>query len=97
MTGSTSFSELFDRHVEMIGRIHGLWYFLTYGRRRGSRFRSPGGNHRDDWFVDNLLSMTRIAIRLEDETWAIALRVVPPDWWDMRTDKLAAPAHAAEP
>ena len=97
MTGSTSFSELFDRHVEMIGRIHGLWYFLTYGTRRGSRFRSPGGSHRDDWFVDNLLSMTRIAIRLEDETWAIALRVVPPDWWDMRTDELAAPAHAAEP
>ena len=97
LTGSSSFSELFDRHVEMIGRIHGLWYFLAYGRRRGSRFRSPGGSHRDDWFVDNLLSMTRIAIRLEDETWAIALRVVPPDWWDMRTDELAAPAHAAEP
>jgi len=97
MTGSTSFSELFDRHVEMIGRVHGLWYFLAYGRRRGSRFRSPGGSHRDDWFVDNLLSMTRIAIRLEDETWAIALRVVPPDWWDMRTDELAAPAHATQP
>jgi hypothetical protein len=97
LTGSTSFSELFDRHVEMIGRIHGLWYFLAYGRRRGSRFRSPGGSHRDDWFVDNLLSMTRIAIRLEDETWAIALRLVPPDWWDMRTDELAAPAHAATP
>jgi hypothetical protein len=97
MTGSTSFSELFDRHVEMIGRIHGLWYFLAYGRRRGSRFRSPGGSHRDDWFVDNLLSMTRIAIRLEAETWAIALRVVPPDWWDTRTDELAAPAHATKP
>jgi hypothetical protein len=97
LTGSTSFSELFDRHVEMIGRVHGLWYFLAYGRRRGSRFRTPGGSHRDDWFVDNLLSMTRIAIRLEDETWAIALRVVSPDWWDARTDELAAPAHAAQP
>lgn len=97
LTDSTSFSELFDRHVEMIGRIHGLWYFLAYGRRRGSRFRSPGGSHRDDWFVDNLLSMTRIAIRLEDETWAFALRIVPPDWWDMRTDELAAPAHATKP
>ena len=97
LTGSSSFPELFDRHVEMIGRIHGLWYFLAYGTRRGSRFRSPGGSHSDDWFVDNLLSMTRIAIRLEGETWAIALRVVPPDWWDMRTDELAAPAHAATP
>jgi hypothetical protein len=94
LTGSPSFSELFDRHVEMIGRIHGLWYFLAHGTRRGSRFRAPGGAHNDDWFIDNLLSMTRIAIRLEDETWATALRVVPPDWWDMRTDELAAPAHA---
>ena len=97
LTGSSSFSELFDRHVEMIGRIHGLWYFLTYGTRRGSRFRSPGGSHSDDWFIDNLLSMTRIAIRLEDETWALALHVVPPGWWDKRTDELAAPAHAATP
>jgi hypothetical protein len=97
LTGSSSFSELFDRHVEMIGRIHGLWHFLAYGTRRGSRFRSPGGSHRDDWFIDNLLSMTRIAIRLEDETWALALQVVPPNWWDNRTDELAAPAHAATP
>jgi hypothetical protein len=97
LTGSTSFSELFDRHVEMIGRIHGLWYFLAHGTRRGSRYRSPGGSHADDWFIDNLLSMTRIAIQLEDETWALALRVVPPDWWDKRTDDLAAPAHASNP
>jgi hypothetical protein len=95
LTGSSSFSGLFDRHVEMIGRIHGLWHFLAHGTRRGNRFRSPGGIHRDDWFIDNLLSMTRIAIRLEEETWAIALEVVPPDWWDKRTDELAAPAHTA--
>jgi hypothetical protein len=94
LTGSSSYSELFDSHVEMIGRIHGLWYFLAYGTRRGSQFRSPGGSHSDDWFVDNLLSMTRLAIRLEGQTWAVALEVVPPDWWDLRTDELAAPAHA---
>jgi len=94
LTSSSSYSELFDRHIEMIGRIHGLWYFLAYGMRRGSQFREPGGSHRDDWFVDNFLSMTRIAIRLERETWGIALRVVPSDWWDLRTDELAAPAHA---
>jgi hypothetical protein len=94
LTGSSSYSELFDSHVEIIGRIHGLWYFLTYGARRGRQFRAPGGQHSDDWFVDNLLSMVRIALRLEDRTWAVALQVVPPDWWDLRTDELAAPAHA---
>ena len=35
LTGSSSYSELFDRHVEMIGRIHGLWYFLAYGDAQG--------------------------------------------------------------
>jgi hypothetical protein len=94
LTGSSTYSDLFDRHVEMIGRIHGLWYFLAYGTRRGSQFRAPGGSHTDDWFIDNLLSMSRIALALEAETWAIALQVVPPDWWDHRTDELAAPAHA---
>jgi hypothetical protein len=97
LTGSSTYSDLFDRHVEMIGRIHGLWYFLVYGVRRGSQFRKPGGSHREDWFVDNFLSMTRIATRLERETWAIALRVVPPDWWDVRTDELASPAHTSTP
>lgn len=97
MTGSRRYSGLFDRHVEMIGRVHGLWYFLAHGVRRGNRFRAPGGIHRDDWFVDNLISMTQIAIRLERETWIVALDVVPPAWWDRRTDELAAPAHASEP
>jgi hypothetical protein len=94
LTGSSTYAELFDSHVEMIGRIHGLWHFLAYGTRRGSQFRAPGGSHTNDWFIDNLLSMSRIALRLEAETWAIALQVVPPDWWDHRTDELAAPAHA---
>ncbi len=56
LTGSSNYSELFDRHVEMIGRIHGLWYFLANGVRRGSQFREPGGAHRHDWFVDNFLA-----------------------------------------
>lgn len=43
LTSSSSFSELFDRHVEMIGRIHGLWYFLAYATRSACRTR---------WIVD---------------------------------------------
>jgi hypothetical protein len=94
MTGSQSYARIFDRHVEMFGRLHGLQFFLQQGARRGRQFRSPGGAHADDWFVDNLLSMLIIAAELEGETWALALRVVSPEWWDRRTDELAAAAHA---
>jgi hypothetical protein len=62
--------------------------------RRGREFRVPGGAHADEWFADNTLSMLSVAALLENETWAMALRVVSPDWWDRRTDELAAPAHA---
>jgi hypothetical protein len=44
LTGSSSYSELFDRHVEMIGRVHGLWYFLAYGTRlHSTSCRRAGG------------------------------------------------------
>ena len=74
------------RLQEEIGSLAGL--------RQTTRepISGSGGRHRNDWFVDNLLSMTRIAIRLEDETWTIALRVVPPAWWDNRTDD-SPPQH----
>jgi hypothetical protein len=35
-----------------------------------------------------------IATTLEDQTWELALRLVPPDWWDRRTTSLAAATRA---
>jgi hypothetical protein len=40
-----------------------------------------------------VLATLNVAVSLEDETWGLALRVVPPEWWDQHTVQLAAAAH----
>jgi hypothetical protein len=106
MTGSDGYVGIFDRHVEMYGRVQGLAYYLGRGYRRADprrqrgrprrEFRAPGGDQADEWFIDNVITTINIAVTLEDQTWTLALRVVPPDWWDRRTGDLAA-AGAAGP
>jgi hypothetical protein len=104
MTASETYAEVFDQHVELHARVAGLQFFLEHGYRqsdpRGQRgrprreFRAPGGEEHDEWFVDNVVTTMTIAATLEDETWELALRLVPPDWWDRRTTSLAAATHA---
>lgn len=104
MTGSETYAEVFDQHVELLGRVQGLQFFLEHGYRqsdpRGRRGRprreylAPGGEEHDNWFVDNLVTTMHIAATLEDETWDLALRVVPEDWWNRRTTSLAAATRA---
>ena len=104
MTGSETYAEVFDQHVELLGRVQGLQFFLEHGYRqsdpRGRRGRprreylAPGGEEHDDWFVDNVVTTMHIAATLEDETWDLALRVVPEDWWNRRTTSLAAATRA---
>jgi hypothetical protein len=100
MTSSETYAEVFDQHVELHGRVRGLQFFLEHGYRqsdpRGQRGRprreygAPGGEEHDEWFVDNLVTTMNIAAFLENETWELALRLVPEDWWDRRTTSLAA-------
>jgi nitrogen fixation protein FixH len=105
LTASQTYAEIFDRHVELYGRVNGLLQFLREGYKqtdpRGLRGRvrreysSPGGEAEDEWFVDNLIGTINIGAGLEDETWDLALQVLPQDWWDRRTVQLAAAARGA--
>jgi hypothetical protein len=107
LTASDTYAEIFDRHVELYGRVAGLLQFLREGYRqtdprglrgRASReFSSPGGEAEDEWFVDNLIGTINIGAGLEDETWDLALRILPQAWWDRRTVELAAATRAAAP
>ena len=106
MTASESYAAIFDRHVEMYSRVEGLVTFLRYGYRmtdpRGRRgqprreYGAAGGDQDDEWFLNNLLATLNVAVSLEDETWQLALRVLPEAWWDERTLRLAAAAHPPE-
>ena len=105
LTASETYAEIFDRHVELYGRVNGLLQFLREGYKqtdpRGLRGRvrreysSPGGEAEDQWFVDNLIGTINISAGLEDETWDLALRILPQDWWDRRTVQIAAAARGA--
>ena len=68
------------------------------GRRGQPRreYGAAGGDQDDEWFLNNLLATLNVAVSLEDETWQLALRVLPEAWWDERTLRLAAAAHPPE-
>jgi hypothetical protein len=51
------------------------------------------GRAEDEWFVDNLIGTINIGAGLEDATWDLALSILPQEWWDRRTVKLAAAAR----
>ena len=107
LTASETYAEIFDQHVELYGRVNGLLQFLREGYRqtdpRGFRNRdrrdylSPGGEAEDEWFVDNLTGAIDIGASLEDATWDLALSILPQEWWDRRTAKLAAAARTPRP
>jgi len=105
LTGSETYTEIFDQHVELYGRVDGLLRFMREGyrwtdprafRNRARReYSSPGGEVDDEWFVDNLIGTIYIGASLEDATWDLALRVLPQAWWDRRTAELAAATRAS--
>ena len=107
LTASETYTEIFDQHVDLYGRVDGLLRFLREGYRqtdpRGFRngarreYSSPGGEADDEWFVDNLIGTINIGASLEDATWDLALRVLLQAWWDRRTVDLAAATRAARP
>jgi len=107
LTGSETYAEIFDQHVELYGRVDALLRFLREGytqtdprafRNRVRReYASPGGEAHDEWFVDNLIGTINIGASLEDATWDLALRVLPQAWWDRRTADLAAATRTRPP
>jgi hypothetical protein len=100
LTESETYAEIFDQHVELYDRVDGVLRFLNEGHQQGDprgrrgrrprKYRSPGGEADDEWFVDNLLTTIIIGARLEHASWELALRLAPAAWWGQRTAGLAA-------
>lgn len=97
MTGSRSYADIFDKHVELWSFIHALHHYLVYGSHVGEQFLPTDLEVREDeLYPDLLLNVFNHAASLESETWTLAFRLTPAEWWLRRVSRRAAPAHPAE-
>jgi hypothetical protein len=106
LTESETYAEIFDQHVELYDRVDGVLRFLHEGHQQGDprgrrdrsprKYRSPGGEADDEWFVDNLLTTIIIGAGLEHASWELALRLAPEAWWGQRTAGIAAASRNGE-
>jgi hypothetical protein len=94
MTGSRTYVELFDRHVELFTRVNFLQYYLERGTPIGLKYWTTPASDPEAIFLNSVLSVLHVAVDLEVETWTRALKVANTDWWFQRNSELIT-AHAA--
>jgi hypothetical protein len=93
MVNSGAYAEIIDRHVELYSRLYWWGSVLDesdpleehLSRPRLSRV-SPAtqtyeGRVEDEWLRDNLVAIAQLAESLDQGSFALAMRVVPVDWW----------------
>ena len=95
MVNSGSYAEIVDRHVELYSRLY--WWGsvldetepLEEHRSRPALTRvSPAsqtvGRVEDAWLRDNLVAIAQLAESLDRNSFELAMRIVPLDWWATR-------------
>jgi hypothetical protein len=93
MVGSGIYAEIVDRHVELYSRLYWWGSVLDesdpleehLSRPKLSRV-SPAtqaavGPIEDEWLRDNLVAIAQLAESLDRNSFALAMRIVPLDWW----------------
>jgi hypothetical protein len=106
MLNADVYAEIIDRHVELAGDLAWLTSLLgleldDHERTRTAR-RHPAalieGPLDDDRLVQRLAAITQLAEQLDRETLAVALRIVPIEWWREQLGTSAAhPPGPASP
>lgn len=103
MVGSGPYTDVFDRHVELQGRLDWISEILTTnepgeGRTlRDSKLArsSVATEHAavlgtDQWLHDQLVATVQLATRLDYESRALGFKLVPLEWWNARTQERIA-------
>ena len=97
MVGSGPYTEVFDRHVELQGRLDWISGILSHNEPpealtlhhrklvRSSVAAEHAGDLGNDWLHDQIVSTTQLAVRLDYESRALGFRLVPFEWWAERT------------
>jgi hypothetical protein len=93
MVNSGTYAEILDRHVELYSRLYWWGSVLDesdpleehLSRPRLSRI-SPAtqaaiGPIEDEWLRDNLVAIAHLAESLDRDSFELAFRIVPLDWW----------------
>jgi hypothetical protein len=96
LLNSAAYAGVIDRHVELYSRLAAVGSLLEHfeptdddpKRRRVSR-ASPivelHGNLDDDWLSDTLVTIAQLAETLDQSSLALALQIVPREWWAARS------------
>jgi hypothetical protein len=105
MLNADMYAEVIDRHVELAGDLAWVSSLLGFelaegdGRTREARSHPAAlieGPLDDEPLVQRLAAITQLAEQLDRGTLAVALRIVPIEWW---REQLGAPvpeSHDAE-
>jgi hypothetical protein len=93
MVNSGTYAEIIDRHVELYSRLY--WWTSVLdesdpleehlSRPRLSRI-SPAtqasiGPIENEWLRDNLVAIAQLAESLDGDSFELAFRIVPLEWW----------------
>ena len=90
MLNADVYAEVIDRHVELAGDLAWLSSLLGFGlsqedgRSRRARSHPAAlieGPLDDEELAQRLAAITQLAEQLDRGTLAVALRIVPVDWW----------------
>lgn len=110
MVGSGPYTDVFDRHVELQGRLDWIAEILTTNEPGDGRTlrdtklarSSVATEHAqqlgtDEWLHDQLVATVQLATRLDYESRALGFRLVPLEWWNARTQARVAGLNDSAP
>ncbi len=90
MLNADMYAEVLDRHVELAGDLTWISSLLEQEsddqdraarKRRSHPAASVEGPLADDDLVRRMVAITQLAEQLDRRTLAVALRIVPVEWW----------------
>jgi hypothetical protein len=96
MVGAGPYTEIFDRHVELQGRLDWIAEILSHNEPTVQRTFHEGKLARssvsaeyasgfgDDWLHDQIVSTTQLAVRLDYQSRALGWKLVPLEAWTER-------------
>jgi hypothetical protein len=100
MLNADLYAEVIDRHVELASNVAWLGNLLDASslpddQKRGRLARASTavqieGQINDDLLADRLVVIAQLAEELDRGTLALALRIVPIDWWQARIGAAAS-------